>query len=77
MIYHNLNDKSTQNAASALGINPYFISQFQTAAKNYSMKKLFRIFTYLKEYDLKSKGINNPSTSEDELLKELTFKILH
>tara|TARA_B100000700_G_scaffold307609_1_gene384266 strand:+ start:552 stop:1487 length:936 start_codon:yes stop_codon:yes gene_type:complete len=77
MIYHNLNDKSSQNAASALGVNPYFISQFQIAAKNYPIKKLLKIFTYLKEYDLKSKGINNVSTREDELLKELTFKILH
>ena len=28
-------------------------------------------------HDLKSKGIDNPSTPESELLKELTFKILH
>ena len=77
MIYQNLKDKSSKNAASALGINPYFISQFQTASRNYPMKKLFKIFTYLKEYDLKSKGVNNTSTDDKELLKELTFKILH
>mgnify|MGYP006096242969 FL=1 len=77
MIYQNLKDKSSKNAASALGVNPYFVSQFQTAARNYPMKKLFKIFTYLKEYDLKSKGVNNTSTPEYELLKELTFKILH
>ena len=77
MIYQNLKDKRSKNAASALGVNPYFVSQFQTAARNYPMKKLFKIFTYLKEYDLKSKGVNNTSTPEDELLKELTFKILH
>ena len=41
------------------------------------MNKLFKIFTLLKEYDLKSKGVNNPSTNDIELLKELTFKILH
>ena len=77
MIYQNLKDKSSKNAASALGVNPYFVSQFQIAARNYPMKKLFKIFTYLKEYDLKSKGVNNASTPEYELLKELTFKILH
>lgn len=77
MIYHNLKDKSKNNAASALGVNPFFVSTYQIASKNYSMSKLFKIFTYLKEYDLKSKGINNPSTNESELLKELTFKILH
>lgn len=77
MIYHNLKDKSKNSAASALGINPFFVSSYQIAAKNYSMSKLFKIFTYLKDYDLKSKGLNNPSTNESELLKELTFKILH
>ena len=77
MIYQNLKDKSKNNAASSLGVNPFFISDYQTAARNYSMSKLFKIFTYLKESDLKSKGLNNPSTPTDELLKELTFKILH
>jgi len=77
MIYQNLKDKSKNNAASKLGVNPFFVSQYQTAARNYSMSKLFKIFTYLKEYDLKSKGLGNPSTPEGELLKELTFKILH
>ena len=77
MIYQNLKDKNSKNAASALGVNPYFVSQFQTASRNYPMKKLFKIFTDLKEYDLKSKGVNNASTPEYELLKELTFKILH
>ena len=77
MIYHNLKDKSKNNAAFALGVNPFFVSTYQIASKNYSMRKLFKIFTYIKKYDLKSKGINNPSTNESELLKELTFKILH
>ena len=77
MIYHSLKDKSKHNAASQLGVNPYFLGQYQLAASNYSMSNLFTIFSYLKEYDLKSKGIQNPSVPENELLRELTFKILH
>ena len=77
MIYHSLKDKSKGNVRSNLGINPFFVNSYQTAAKNYSMSKLFKIFTFLKEYDLKSKGVNNTSTNDIELLKELTFKILH
>ena len=77
MIYHSLKDKSKNNAASQLGVNPYFLRQYQLAASNYSMSNLFTIFSYLKEYDLKSKGIQNPSVPENELLRELTFKILH
>ena len=77
MVYHFLEDKSSKSAASALKVNPFFVNQYQTAAQNYSKKQLFCIFEYLKEYDLKSKGVNNKSTNQSGLLKELTFKIIH
>jgi DNA polymerase-3 subunit delta len=31
----------------------------------------------LRDADLKSKGIGNPSTNAGDLMKELVFKILH
>lgn len=75
LIYHFLADKKT--AASALGVNPYFVKDYEVAAKGYSVGKLKSIFSYLREYDLKSKGIDRGSASEGELLKELIFKIMH
>jgi len=39
--------------------------------------ELLDIIKTLKEYDLKSKGVDNISASDGELLKELTYKILH
>ena len=63
--------------ASALSVSPFFVQDYTVAAKNYSLQKLIRIIALLKEYDLKSKGVNNISTSDGELLKELLFKILH
>tara|TARA_B100001758_G_C18416564_1_gene620392 strand:- start:9183 stop:10184 length:1002 start_codon:yes stop_codon:yes gene_type:complete len=77
MIYHFLNDKNPQSASIALKVNPFFINQYKNASKNYTTKQLFNIFEYLKNYDLRSKGINNKSTSQNGLLKELIFKILH
>jgi DNA polymerase-3 subunit delta len=77
MVYHFLEDKSPKSAAVALKVNPFFISQYQTASKNYTKKQLFYIFEYLKIYDLKSKGVNNKNTTQKGLLKELIFKILH
>ena len=53
------------------------INQYQEAARNYTKKQLFFIFKYIKEYDLRSKGIKNKSVNQNELLRELTFKILH
>lgn len=75
--YHFITDKSKFAAASALGVNPFFVDGYAKAAANYSTLKLKHIFSYLKQADLKSKGIDNASIPNGELLKELVFKILH
>lgn len=77
IVYHFLENKSSRYVANALKINPFFVKQYQTASRNYTKKQLFSIFELLKEYDLRSKGVNNKSTKQIGLLKELSFKILH
>ncbi|MGE0567752.1 MAG: DNA polymerase III subunit delta [Bacteroidia bacterium] len=77
MKVHALHDKSKMAAASALGVNPFFVQDYLSAAGYYSPNKLRNIFSYLKEYDLKSKGINNTGVNNGELLKEMVYKILH
>lgn len=64
-------------AAKVLRVNPYFIKDYQLGARNYSEKKLRRIIGYLRDADLKSKGIGNVSTDAGDLMKELVFKIMH
>ena len=77
MTYHSIKDKNKNNVAIELKVSPYFVNQYSSAARNYSQSKLFDIFTHLKQYDLKSKGVNNTSTVDGDLLKELVYKILH
>ncbi len=77
LIYHFLKDKSRSNVASNLGINPYFIPEYELAAKKYSPAKTVAIISDLREYDVKSKGVGNSSVTDGELLRELLFKILH
>ena len=74
--YHGLQDHSPKNVARALHINPYFVKEYQTAARNYPMKQVSRIISVLREMDLKGKGVSSPSLKQDELLKELLYKIL-
>jgi DNA polymerase-3 subunit delta len=74
--FHGLLDHSTKNVASALRINPYFVSEFQTAAKNYPMKRVSTIISNLREMDLKGKGVGAHNTSQADLLKELLVKIM-
>lgn len=75
--YHFLSDKSKFAAAKELGVNPYFVDGYAQAAALYHTPKLKKIFSVLKEYDLKSKGVDNASIDQGELLKEMVFRILH
>jgi len=77
MIYHQLSDKSKNNVAATLSINPFFVKEYSNAANNYSFAKLGRIIGYIRDYDLRMKGMGNDNTGNGELLKELIFKILH
>ncbi len=77
LLVHSLKDKSKFNVAKVLKVNPYFADDYINASKTFSVGKLVNIISYLRIYDLKSKGVDNISTSEGELLKELVFKIMH
>ena len=77
LMYHYLPDKSQGNVAKELGINPYFVKDYATAAKRYPAGKTFIIIGYLREIDARLKGINNPSAKDADLWKELIYKIMH
>jgi DNA polymerase-3 subunit delta len=66
-----------QNIAAQLGISPFFLKDYETAATKYSVLKVVKIIELFREYDMKSKGWNNPGAPDSELLKELIFKIMH
>ena len=72
-----MKNESNAAIAKALHIPPFFMGDYQLATKNYSRTKVVEIISILREYDLKSKGYNNPSVPSDELLQEMIFKILH
>ncbi|MBP8793625.1 MAG: DNA polymerase III subunit delta [Lutibacter sp.] len=77
LIYHSLNDKSNNSVAKALGINPFFISDYSTAAKNYPMRKVSQVIGLLRDADVKSKGVGANALPVGDILKELIFKIIH
>jgi DNA polymerase-3 subunit delta len=77
MIFHYLPDKSQGAAAAELKVNPYFIKDYLKASQVFGAWKTMNIITYIRETDARYKGIDNPSTDEGDLMKELIFKILH
>jgi len=78
LIYHSIENKNDRTAvAQKLGVNPFFINDYASAARNYSLDKAVLIISMMREYDLRSKGARGGTTSNGDLLKELVFKILH
>lgn len=73
---HGLNDKSPRSVASSLRINPYFVNEYITAARNYPMKRVSQIIATLREFDVKSKGVGANALPQRDLLKEMIVKIL-
>ena len=74
---HGMNDKSPRSVASALKVNPYFVNEYIEAARNFPMRKVSGIIGSLREFDVKSKGVNSNATPQKDLLKEMLFKILN
>ena len=77
VLYHKLPDKSKNNVASMLKVNPYFVGEYEIAARNYQPEQLLGVIENLRVYDMRSKGVENVSVTGDELVKELVYKILH
>ena len=77
LTYHFLTDKSQNAVAAALQVSPFFVKSYIAAAKVYSPKKLVEIMGILREYDMKSKGFGNVSSTAGDLQKEMIYKILH
>mgnify|MGYP002622781263 CR=1 FL=1 len=78
LIYLYLPDKSDRNAASALGVAPYAIRDYQAASRKYTKMQVFRAIGHIREADARSKGIDYPNASnEADIWKELIYKILH
>ena len=74
--YHGLNDKSPRAVASSLRINPYFVSEYTNAARNFPMKKVSEVISILREYDVKGKGVGANALPTRDLLKEMMVRVM-
>ena len=77
LTYHYLTDKSKNNVAAALKVNPYFVKDYENSAAKYNVSKTVQVISLLRTFDMKAKGYGDPGTEPGDLLKELVFKILH
>lgn len=75
--YHGLKDRNPKNVAAVIGVNPFFLKEYDVALKNYPMKKVSQIVTSLRDIDVKSKGVGANALSQSDLLREMLYKIFN
>ena len=75
--YHGLKDRNPKNVAAVLGVNPFFLKEYDLALKNYPMKKVSQIVASLRDIDVKSKGVGANALPPSDLLREMLYKIFN
>ena len=75
--YHGLKDRNPNNVASVLGVNPFFMKEYDVALRNYPMRKVSQIVAALRDIDVKSKGVGANALPQSDLLREMLYKIFN
>ncbi|MFT3947997.1 MAG: DNA polymerase III subunit delta [Agriterribacter sp.] len=65
-----------KTAAAAIGISPFFIKDYRTAAGNYGFSGTENALLLLHHYNLRSIGVNDPGTEDASLMKEMIVKMM-
>ncbi len=77
---HGLKGQPDGEVLKALELrSDWFLKEYKIAAANYNFAQTVQAISLLKTYDLRSKGVDNDNTSngEDQLMKELFWKLMH
>ena len=72
LLYHGLRDKS--KAPSLLGVNHYFVRDYEQACRKFTLKQASKAITFILEADLKSKGVGVKSSNQYDILQDLLVK---
>jgi DNA polymerase III subunit delta len=75
--FHVYRKKPGVNMSAVMGVNSFFLRDYEQAANTFPLAASKYAISLLHEYDLRSKGVNNLSANENDLLKELVYKIMH
>jgi DNA polymerase III subunit delta len=70
-------DKSDRGLVAALKISPYSAKDYSLALRQYSPEKIIDNISYIKDADLKLKGVNSGSDTEGQIFRELVYRIMH
>jgi DNA polymerase III subunit delta len=77
LVAHHSKETTEAGLAKVLGVNPFFVKDYQQAMRAFPLMKVINIIHHLRIADLQAKGVDTGQASEGQILKELVFKILH
>ena len=77
MRIHFLPNKSREAVAQALGVHHFVAGELTNAKNKYDPRKIAANIALIHEYDLKSKGVGNTSTTQGELMREMVYQLIH
>lgn len=78
LICYYTKDRSDAGLMAALGLRASFqVKDYLLGMRNYPAMKVFNSISYIRTADARSKGVENPSASDAEILKELLYRIMH
>jgi DNA polymerase-3 subunit delta len=73
-----LPQKDEQSIMAALNMrSSFFVRDYMTGLRNYNAGKVMEIISDLRTFDARSKGVDNISASQGELLRELVYRMMH
>lgn len=67
---------SRTELAARLHVHPYFLSEYEQAARLYSTERCLRIFAFLRTMDLRTKGLDAEPISLEDALRETLIRIM-
>lgn len=76
LIASRASDKSKDGLLNALKISPYAVRDYIFALNKYAPHEVIRGLAYLREADLRLKGVDSGSMSESQVLRELITKLI-
>jgi DNA polymerase-3 subunit delta len=71
-----IENPTADKVAKELKINPFFAQEYMRAARLYPTKRVMHCISLLREYDMRSKGVETGGADSGELLREMMLRIL-
>jgi DNA polymerase-3 subunit delta len=67
--------ENPQKGAALIGVPPFFMREYEAAAKRFTMKQISAAMSCIFEADLKSKGVHSSNSNSEEILETLLLKL--